>query len=113
MKTVDLKQFVLAYLTTAAWVTCESNECQEFTKDAKLRAERDCIEFINKVRARFGEKKALELLTIAGNDLTYLAPHDLFLTRNGHGAGFWDKEDTYGVIESAILTKNSGRNVKR
>lgn len=30
--------------------------------------------------------------------------HDLWLTRNGHGAGFWDREDLYGPITSEHLT---------
>ena len=38
-------------------------------------------------------------------DLDYPAPHDLYLTRNGHGAGFWDKEDVYGEENAAKLTE--------
>ena len=38
------------------------------------------------------------IITKPGNDLTYLAPHDFYLTRNRHGAGFWDGdwEDNIG-----------------
>ena len=30
--------------------------------------------------------------------------HDLWLTRNGHGAGFWDKPEIYGADNARILT---------
>ena len=107
MKAINLNDFVNSYLATASWVTCEGDECTDFTREAKKQAENDCQEFINKVLAKFGEKKGIELLTIPGNDLTYLAPHDFFLTRNNHGAGFWDKEDIYGEGEALDLTEIS------
>jgi len=30
--------------------------------------------------------------------------HDLWLTRNGHGAGFWDKPEIYGADNARVLT---------
>lgn len=30
--------------------------------------------------------------------------HDLWLTRNGHGAGFWDRPEVYGEENARILT---------
>jgi hypothetical protein len=104
MNTIDIKAFVNSYLTTAAWVTCDSDENQEFTREAKEKAKKDCELFIKKVIEKFGEEKGTELLTIPGNDSTYLAPHDFFLTRNGHGAGFWDREEIYGITEAGELT---------
>jgi hypothetical protein len=40
------------------------------------------------------------------------AGHDFWLTRNGHGAGFWDRGDLYGTTEDGedigqLLTKAS------
>lgn len=107
MKTINnlnFDQFLKSYLATAAWVIVDSGECSEFTKVAKDTAALDLQIFIHLVVKEFGEEKAEQLLTIAGNDLTYLAPHDFFLTRNGHGAGFWDKEEIYGEEEAAKLT---------
>jgi len=102
---IDIKHFVNCYLATAAWATVDSNECKDFTREAKKQATEDCKEFIEKVITKMGEDKALSLLTIPGNDLTYLAPHDFFLTRNHHGAGFWDKGDIYGEGEALDLTE--------
>ena len=93
---INLTKFVLSYLATAAWVTVDSDENDDFTDEAKKKAESDCALFIQKVRAEFGEKKALELLNTEGKDLEFRAAHDFFLTRNGHGAGFWDNPENYG-----------------
>lgn len=30
--------------------------------------------------------------------------HDLWLTRNGHGTGFWDRHEIYGEDNSVLLT---------
>lgn len=35
------------------------------------------------------------------------AGHDLWLTRNGHGTGFWDREELYGQELAAELTRVS------
>ena len=43
-----------------------------------------------------------------GIDLSQYDPvqlgHDLWLTRNGHGTGFWDRAEVYGEENSRILT---------
>ena len=103
---INLKIFVLSYLETASWVTCDSDENTNFTKEAMFIAENQCIKFIQAVRAEFGDDKAKELLDTRGKDTTYLCAHDFFLTRNSHGAGFWDKPEYYGGQENADrLTK--------
>lgn len=104
---LNFNGFVNSYLHTAIWVTIESGECSDFTKEAKKCAEIDCQKFIDLVVDKFGFEKATELLTINGTDLEYLTPHDFFLTRNGHGTGFWDKENIYGESEAHILTEIS------
>lgn len=43
-----------------------------------------------------------------GIDLSQFDPaqigHDLWLTRNGHGAGFWDRPEIYGADNARVLT---------
>lgn len=102
---LNFQMFVKSYLGIASWTTCDSDENQNFTRDAQTIAKKDCQLFIDKVINCFGKIKAMELLTIGGNDLPYLAAHDFWLTRNHHGAGFWDKKDVYGKENSNILTK--------
>lgn len=104
---LNLKLFVASYLHTAAWVTCDSDENQEFTREAKKIAEQDCLEFIEAVKKEFGEEKAMELLTIRGFDVHYVTPSDFFLARNGHGADFRDREDLYTKEEANKLVEIS------
>jgi hypothetical protein len=94
--------FVESYLATAAWSTCESDECQDFTEDGKKVAMLQCAKFLDKCHQN-GIKRST-VLSFAGEDLAMLAAHDFFLTRNGHGAGFWDKENIYGEDLAAKLT---------
>lgn len=110
MNTININQFVADYLTTAEWVTCESNECRDFTKEAEITAKEDCIKFIGLCVAKFGEDKTNELLTTPANDLGYLAPHCFFLNRNGHGTGFWDRENEFGEYAEPLsqLSKEMG-----
>lgn len=98
-KKINFEAFVRSYLGTASWVTCESDENTDFTKEAIKQAEKDCQLFIDKVIEKYGKEKGTKILTTPGNDLDYLAPHDFFLTRNGHGAGFWDNYSNYQVSE--------------
>lgn len=107
MKTLNFENFVKSYLATAAWVTIETGECDKFTKEAIDIAVYDCKKFIDKVCAAFPPDVANELLCTPASDFDYRAPHDFFLTRNGHGVGFWDSEDIYGVEAAAKLTEIS------
>ena len=77
-----------AYLDCIAWVDCvddqdENFENAAFSDELLEEAKNDCKEFLD----------------IAGDKLTdnqlEQAGHDLWLTRNGHGAGFWDRGDFY------------------
>lgn len=100
---MNLDLFVDSYLETAKWVFCGEIE-GDFSQEAIGTAQKDCKIFIDKVFDHFGQKKGMELLMTGGQDLPYLAAHDFFLTRNGHGAGFWDKPEKYGSKESDCLT---------
>lgn len=105
--TQNFEQFIQSYLATASWVTCEPGECTDFTKEGKEIAKNDCKLFIDKVFAEFSQQDAERILNTGGNDLSHLAAHDFFLTRNGHGAGFWDKPEMYGEAEAKKLTEIS------
>ena len=82
------------YLITALWAeTCSSQnkDCpdpldehhtiENFSKHSLYSAEVDCLEFRNRCRIR-----DIDLTQYDDGELG----RDLWLTRNGHGAGFWD-----------------------
>ena len=78
----NLKQ----YIQTALWSSIDEDgeslddrfSEADLSDEAKVRAENDWMSFL---------KQSGDL--VEGLDLTDVA-HDFWLTRNGHGAGFWD-----------------------
>ncbi len=91
--------FVLAYLGALLWSSTDDNDepldknysVEDITEDAREKAVEDCGKF---------KSEAAELLQEAENNGydTEQAGHDFALTRNRHGAGFWDREEIAGEI---------------
>ena len=98
-----LKDFIYGYKLTALWSSSDNDktDCEflderfsidDFDNDARNTIESDCLKFIT------SNKYDLEIYS---DSITYniheslsaweVAGHDFWLTRNGHGAGFWDR----------------------
>ena len=83
---IIMTSFLEQYLATALWSSNDDKEnpfddnysIYDFSEKALKQADKDCDLFI---------EKAGDLLN--GFDETDIA-HDFWLTRQGHGAGFWD-----------------------
>lgn len=85
-----LDEFTVAYLEAAEWAGGIEEEPEyreaeeiEWTPEAVERAVHECAAF------QYQNVAALAAYTEA-RPLAY-AGHDFFLTRNGHGTGFWDR----------------------
>lgn len=99
-KPLDLEAFVRAYLeailfaendesTPAGGQPLDANyTVADFAPDALAKARRDCDRFL--------AENADDIAAANYNHARYsdeeMAGHDFWLTRNGHGAGFWDGE---------------------
>ncbi|MBP6478988.1 MAG: hypothetical protein KA290_14830 [Chitinophagaceae bacterium] len=92
MKTnnTHLNKFVRSYLATGCWVEFESDQEYTVSFEAMRQAFIDCEKFLNLLDKNFMTQDAVKIATRQGKDLPYRAGHDLYLTRNRHGAGFWD-----------------------
>jgi hypothetical protein len=55
----------------------------------------DCTKFLQQSRL---------LLDFGDSEMMERAGYDFWLTRCGHGVGFWDREDYYGEEEAKALT---------
>ena len=93
-----LKRMQKAYLEAVIFTECDGDDQPsdaEFSESAKLQAHADC------------RNLAWANDDIITGDNCEQAAHDLWLTRNGHGAGFWDRDaDTYGgASQNNILTR--------
>lgn len=90
-----MDKFLKQYLITALW----SNELdgkyeiENFDEDSLSNAKKDCDNF---------KEKAGDILDRYNIET---CGHDFWLTRNGHGAGFWDGD--YGKEDGEILTNLS------
>jgi hypothetical protein len=90
-----LETFVQSYIATALWSSTDDdgkNLDQRFTPsdvptETRARMEADCAAFL-----------ALHGTKVAGRER--LAGYHFWLTRNGHGAGFWDGD--WGDLGDAL-----------
>jgi hypothetical protein len=89
----DIGSFLDDYLACALWSSTDIFEgavdqvngdpldkhfdTSNIAEESKQKAQKDCESFLQQVEA-------------AGLELNEDAGHDFWLTRNGHGAGFWD-----------------------
>jgi len=85
-------QFTSAYLTCALWTATDDNgdpldsnfTIKDFSAQTLKQATKDCTEFLSNNPNSFNDTPDNYTIGQAG--------HDFWLTRNGHGAGFWDRD---------------------
>lgn len=99
----SLDAFTRAYITAALWSTSDESTPQggepldsnyspkDIAPETLAEIAADCARF----QAENAEDIA-EGFEGEGDDFTEQAGHDFWLTRNGHGSGFWDGEWTGG-----------------
>lgn len=98
-----IQDMVLAYLTCAAWSSpviddegreIEANHAEyDFSVQSQIVAFWQCSEFLHHPAAQ----RALATGYWSPDQLG----HDLWLTRNRHGAGFWDRYSKWGEDREA------------
>ena len=91
----QIRQFVDGYIECALWASTDDNDIpldRNYDRDniaapslESMRA--DCVDFIQ------GNE---DDLTALYDGRMEVAGHDFWLTRNGHGAGFWDRGNDPG-----------------
>ena len=88
-----------AYIEAMLWAELDEDgdplddncDPSDIDPDSRQSIERDC--------ARFQAEAAPILDTLSATDAQ--VGHDFLLTRNRHGAGFWDSPEKYGGQENA------------
>ena len=95
MRTYYLQDMAAAYIEAAYFTDSEDLEDPEFTTGFKAVAYAACRDFEN----------ACATLEIDLRDYpAEQVGHDLWLTRNGHGAGFWDRIELYSRAHADLFT---------
>ena len=100
----QLDTFTKTYIEAALWSSHdESDESGGEPMDANYGVEDIAEETIDKMAEDCAKFQRENEADIDGKDSQ--AGHDFWLTRNGHGVGFWDREEIWGVEGAARLTK--------
>ena len=83
---MSLETFTASYIETALWA--EHDECNgaELAPETQEAMEADCKAFY----AAYSDTIQAATLRVGRSENDIAAGHDFWLTRNGHGAGFWD-----------------------
>ena len=98
--------FITAYSECARWASKDDNDSEWdgrcFSEDFTKHATIDCLAFLRRVECY--------LCTIDGKEGTEYsiweqAGHDFFLTRCGHGTGYWDRPEIYTETYAKMFTK--------
>jgi len=89
-----MDEFTKGYMTCALWAAIDDNgnpydkkfSITDFSLQSKIQIEEECNQF--QARAAAELEKAYER-----GYTKEQAGHDFCLTRNGHGAGFWSRDE--------------------
>lgn len=106
MKIADFDKFFTAYLECALWSSNDDNDepldanygIDDIDETTKAELAYDCINFLQLVGY---------YITKSGLGVEY-AGHNFWLTRNGHGTGFWDRTGHDYHRELAKVADNFG-----
>ena len=95
-KTMELDDFTMAYIEAALWTSgCDEESFDEvyswedLDPDTLAKVKEDCQQFQTENKDLLEE--AYKLYPDTEWTPQARAGHDFWLTRNGHGAGFWDR----------------------
>ncbi len=107
--TVPVKAVVNSYLETALWADLDEDEgkkgINDIAMESKRKAAKDVSKFLT-LAVVFLDDAAKTTNIKNTKKFWEGVGHNLWLTRNGHGAGFWDTPKTYGGDKNAKgLTK--------
>lgn len=100
---INPNSFLGGYLECALW-TAEHDEATifDFDPDTLTEAKSLCDRF------EAENAEALERYYEKTNRTASSAGHDLWLTRNGHGAGFWDRVEGDAFLDLCAAAKALG-----
>lgn len=101
----DIEDFITGYIECVLWSTVDENvykdgegldvalgehySCDDLHPDTKAAIDSDCRKFIKDNRLAL-----IEACTEGDDDYGWeSAGHDYWLTRNGHGTGYWDRDE--------------------
>lgn len=103
MSTIDTMTaaYIEAIFSTETGDTDQPSSNAELTALTKAQAHAACRNFLAAAGACVGFAPVDGLADLDPAQLG----HDLWLTRNGHGVGFWDRPGIYGQANAELFTR--------
>lgn len=95
---LKLDEFTQGYITAMLWIENDPDTGKPLDKNADLTLSQSALQKISEDCKVFQEK-AGDLIAGREND----AGHDFWLTRRGHGCGFWETPD-WPEADGEVLT---------
>ena len=90
------QEFIEAYFSaidfTETGDTDQPGQGSELDDDFKRESIIDCLAFFSRIQCYLSDDNIVQ------------AGHDFWLTRNGHGVGFWDRPEVYGNTYASLFT---------
>lgn len=114
---VEVAGFVRGYIDAMLWSETdestpaggepldENYDADDLTDEARERIEVECRAFLYRVGYLINEDGYLKRRDISQGTIAEYAGHDFWLTRAGHGTGFWDGDWTEHAGD--VLTKTA------
>lgn len=91
----EFREFVGGFTSALRWADLEDSEA-DFAPEADERIADECAAFL--------WRAAVYLRIVKIDNRWALAGHNFYLTRQGHGTGFWDSPEVWGPYEN-LLTR--------
>lgn len=99
LEAVDTKTITRHYMAAVEWTEEDELDGASWSKEALRQAAKDVRAFVSKAKKQLA--LAAKETTLSSSKFWAQVGHDFWLTRNGHGAGFWDDPDYYGGQDNA------------
>ena len=97
-----MDKFIAQYIETMLWSTCDH---RGMPLDRKHGPKHIAPETLSKIEQDCNKFQADNIADLEGLDPETVA-HNFWLTRNGHGAGFWDGDFEKGLGERLTVASH-------
>lgn len=88
---IDFGEVLSAYVECALWSSTDDDDCPLDANYSIDDIHPDTLHEMRQDVEKFVHENAADL-ALWGDDAAQQAGHDFWLTRNGHGCGFWEPE---------------------
>ncbi len=89
------------YLACALWASVDKDDDPLDKNYGVYNFTEEAFDKLNKTWLRFIKEAKPYLRNVSVDQVQ----HDLWLTQNGHGTGFWDRPEVYGKLNASKLTE--------